>query len=141
MDAPAELEVQELWGPDHSSLLYAAAACAEGDLPADLAILRRAADQGIHTRDIEQRRPRVRAVHPGAGRRHTSVYRGDGVLYVKGELAAVLALCLGDVGEAPAVAARMAAGGLRVLATATGSSEREVNLTLWGLIGLGPRRG
>lgn len=141
MNAPAELEVQELWGPDHASLLYAAAACAEGDLSADLALLRRAAAHGLHAGDIEKRRPRVRAAHPGGGRLRTSVLRADGVLYVKGEVESVLPLCPSPGVEAPAVAARMAASGLRVIAVATGSSEREANLTLWGLIGLGPRQG
>lgn len=141
MNEPAELEVQELWGPDHASLLYAAAACAEGDPPVDQAILRRAAGHGLHSSDIEKRRPRIRAVHPGDGRRRTSVLRGDGVLYVMGEVESVLPLCLSPGVEAPAVAAKMAASGLRVIAAATGSSEREANLTLWGLIGLGPRPG
>jgi hypothetical protein len=135
----SDLEVQELWGPDHDSLLYAAAACAEGHPEVDSAILRHAARRGLHAREIEKQRPRVRATPPTADRRRTSVLRGDGVLYVKGEVEGILSLCPSGLGEAPEVAAKMAARGLRVVATATGASEREANLTLWGLIGLSRR--
>lgn len=142
---PGTLEVRELWGSDHRALLYAAVSCCEraaGDAAGAvnevcLAVLRRAAEYGIHQREVDRRRPRVRGNPFDAVRRRASTWREDGVLYVVGEVDAVLPLCLGDAPGAAEAAASMVAGGLRVVAVATGSSEREVNLTLWGLIGLG----
>ena len=134
-EEPDRPEVCELWGVDYSALIYAAAASCAG-APDDQAILRFAAQRGVPARDIEKRRPLVRSNPPGGARRRSSALREDGVRYVRGEAAEVLPLCPGDAGGAEEAASRMAERGLRVLAVATGSSEREANLTLWGLIGL-----
>ncbi|HVE83819.1 MAG TPA: hypothetical protein VND93_13265 [Myxococcales bacterium] len=132
---PSPPSVRELWGADESSLLYAAAACCREEDPADAAILRAAAERGVTPRDIDARRP-LAGVHPLDDRGRMSVLRADGVLYVKGSPAAVLPRCTSLLPGTREANERMAARGLTVVAVATGSSDAEERLTLWGLIGL-----
>jgi Ca2+-transporting ATPase len=136
------MAVRELWGPDHLALLDAAAACCDADLLAsvgdttELAVLRAAAERGIDRPVLEQQRPRVSEEPFDSARKRMSVLRGDGVLYVKGAVEAVLPLCGQDTKGALENNAQLAARGLRVLAVATGKGAREEALTLKGLIGI-----
>jgi Ca2+-transporting ATPase len=140
------MAVRELWGEDPQRLVDAAAACCDAELPeaghsgagdpTELAILAEAHRRGIRRPDLERARPRV-AVNPfDPQRKRMSIRRGDGVLYVKGAVESMLAVCRGDTAAASLVTAEMAARGLRVLAVATGPGEGETDLTLLGLIGL-----
>ena len=138
--------VRELWGGDHSALLFAAAACSDAELAADgrsgtgdpteLAILMAAAQRGIDRKAIESERPRV-AVEPfDADTKRMSIRRGDGKLYVKGAVEVVLPVCATGTENAVEANAGMARQGLRVLAVAVGEGPGEANLKLLGLVGI-----
>ena len=139
------MTVREVWG-DEALTLDAAAACCDADLaddersgvgdPTEVAILVAAAARSIRRSDIERERPR-RAVNPfDADRKRMSIFRADGVLYVKGAVESV-AQCSRVVPPAILDAnTDMASRGLRVLAVARGSSEMEEELELLGLIGI-----
>mgnify|MGYP000193043350 CR=1 FL=1 len=138
--------VRELWGGDHSALLFAAAACTDAELgadgkggtgdPTELAILMAAAERGIDRRTIESERPRV-AVEPfDSGRKRMSIKRGDGKLYVKGAVEVVLPLCVSGAEKAEEAHKAMARQGLRVLAVAVGEGQGDGALTLVGLLGI-----
>jgi Ca2+-transporting ATPase len=138
--------VRELWGRDHGALLFAAAACCDAELgpdgrsgtgdPTELAILMAAARRGIDRKAIESERPRV-AVEPfDADTKRMSIRRGDGKLYVKGAVEAVLPLCVAGTDNAVEANAGMARQGLRVLAVAVGEGPGEANLNLLGLVGI-----
>jgi Ca2+-transporting ATPase len=138
--------VRELWGGDHRALLFAAAACCDAELAADgrhgtgdpteLAILMAAAPRGIDREAIESERPRV-AVEPfDAETRRMSIRRGDGRLYVKGAVEAVLPACASGTANAVEAHAEMARLGLRVLAVAVGDGPGETDLELLGLVGI-----
>jgi Ca2+-transporting ATPase len=140
------MTVRELWGPNHHSLLYAAAACSDAELdtdgrqgtgdPTEVALLVRAAENRISRAEIEASNPRVR-VHPfDADRKRMSVLRRDGVLYVKGAVESVVPRCVSGTEEAHATNQQMAERGLRVLAVATGGGDGETELRLLGLVGI-----
>jgi P-type Ca2+ transporter type 2C len=140
------MAVREVWGADHRRVLDAATACSNADLSADeltgvgdpteVAIIVAAAARGIKREVIEAERPR-RSVHPfDADRRRMSIYRADGVLYVKGAVESIQrparVIPLGTL-EA---ASEMAARGLRVLAVAVGTRDEEADFELLGLLGI-----
>ena len=140
------MTVRELWSDDDDRLLFAAAACADAELhpeggagvgdPTELAILAAAAARGIQRADIERRHPRTHVQPFDAARKRMSVLRGDGVLYVKGAVEALLPLCANRPAGARAAQARLAARGLRVLAVAVGRGREERELELLGLLGI-----
>lgn len=138
--------VREIWGANHKRVLDAATACSDADLSADersgvgdpteVAIVVAAAERGIRRRDVEEERPR-RSVHPfDADRKLMSIYRADGVLYVKGAVEALVQRARIVPEGALDAAADMAARGLRVLAVAVGASDEESELELIGLLGI-----
>jgi P-type Ca2+ transporter type 2C len=75
-------------------------------------------------------------------RKRMSILRQDGVLYVKGAFESIVALCSTVDAAALAASQSMAERGLRVLAVATGRTEREEALELLGLVAIAdpPRR-
>ena len=140
------MRVRDLWGLDHAALLSAAAACADAELSADestgvgdpteIALLAAAAERGIYREPLERENPR-RAVNPfDSDRKRMSIFRADGILYVKGAPESVLALCVAGAEGARAANDQMTAQGLRVLAVAIGETEREEHLRLLGLVGI-----
>ncbi|MBL8111612.1 MAG: cation-translocating P-type ATPase [Acidobacteria bacterium] len=140
------MTVRELWGPDHTKLVDAAAACCDADLSEDersgvgdtteVAILLEAAERGIRRATIEEQRPRT-AVNPfDSLRKRMSIRRADGVLYVKGAVEVVLGLCTSGTEGAAETQAQMTARGLRVLAVAVGDGEAEEGLRLLGILGI-----
>jgi len=140
------MTVRELWGRDENALVDAATACCDATLgpdgrdgtgdPTELAILSAALGRGIRREDIESARPRT-AVRPfDTDRKRMSVWRADGVLYVKGAFESLEPLCRDGLEGAANVNGTLAGRGLRVLAVATGASPDERELTLRGLIGL-----
>ena len=141
-----KMAVRELWGPDQTRVLAAAAACCDAQLrsgegggvgdPTEVAILLAAAERGIARERIEAENPRVSENPFDSERKRMSILRRDGRLYVKGAVEVILALATdGAEGVLPAAEA-MAGRGLRVLAVALGSGEREEALQLLGLIGI-----
>lgn len=140
------MTVRELWGKDESLIVAVAAACCDADLaedevsgvgdPTEVAILVAAAARGIRRNAIESERLR-QSVHPfDADRKRMSIFRSDGVLYVKGAVESVVQ-CSHVVPHGTLEAnAEMAARGLRVLAVARGSHDAEEGLELLGLIGI-----
>ncbi len=140
------MTVRDNWSKKPQELFYAAAACCDatfdpttrsgtGD-PTEIAILIEAAERGIYRPAIEQAAPRVDEKPFDSGRKRMSIFRADGVLYVKGALESLVPLCTQGAGEAPQVAVTMAERGLRVLAVAVGKEKEEKNLHLLGLIGI-----
>jgi Ca2+-transporting ATPase len=138
------MELREVWSQDSHRLLSAAAACCDATLdagpgvgdPTELALLRAAADRGIHRDAIERDLPRVEESPFDSERKRMSVRRRDGVLYVKGAPEVLLPLCSSGTHGAAEAAGVLAARGLRVLAVATGSGAAERDLRLVGLVGL-----
>jgi len=140
------MAVRELWGADQTKLIDAAAACSDAELSADerggvgdpteVAILVAAAARGIRRTEIEQQRTRS-AVNPfDTDRMRMSIFRADGVLYVKGALEKLLPLCVKGAEGAAECNAQMAARGLRVLGVAIGDGPQEERLRLLGLVGI-----
>ncbi|MCX4246600.1 cation-translocating P-type ATPase [Paraliomyxa miuraensis] len=127
-----------------SALLQAAVACSDAELhdgegvgdPTEVAILRAAAEVGIHRAELEQQAPRVRVRPFETARRRMSILRADGVLYLKGAPEVVLPLCGEPAAGAHEAQLELAGRGLRVLAVATGQGEEERDLELLGLLGL-----
>jgi P-type Ca2+ transporter type 2C len=140
------MTVRELWGRDHTRLLYAAAACCDAELdqdgrggigdPTELAILAAAAERDIHRRAIEHSAPRVSEVPFEAIEKRMSVERADGQIYIKGAVETVVPICAEGVDGALEANAQMAARGLRVLAVAVASAEAGDPAVLVGLIGI-----
>ena len=143
-----QMTLRETWCAsevDETTLLDAAAACCDAELaedgsgtgdPTEIAILKGAAEHGIHRADLERERPRV-DVHPfSAERRRMSILRDDGVLYLKGALEAVLPLCRSTPAGIENAAETMACRGLRVLAVARGDGSEEVELECLGLVAI-----
>jgi P-type Ca2+ transporter type 2C len=138
------MELREVWAQDRHGLLHAAAACCDATLdagagigdPTELALLRAAADRGIHRDAIERETPRVDESPFDSDRKRMSVRRTDGVLYVKGAPEVMVPLCVTGTDGAFEAAGDLAARGLRVLAVATGSGSAERELRLVGLVGL-----
>ncbi len=140
------MRVRELWGRDHTSLLFAAAACSDAEIghdgqsrigdPTELAILLAAAERGIHRHDIEVTTPRIAEVPFDAVLKRMSIERADGHAYTKGAVESVLPLCSGDMSDAWQANVQMAERGLRVLAIAIGSAGTAEAVALMGLIGI-----
>lgn len=140
------MTVRELWGNDEAVILDVAAACCDADLaedelsgvgdPTEVAILIAAAARGTRRKTLESERPR-QSVHPfDADRKRMSIFRADGVLYVKGAVESIVQ-CSRVVPHGTLEAnTEMAARGLRVLAVARGSNDAEESLELLGLIGI-----
>jgi Ca2+-transporting ATPase len=136
------MTVREIWGWDQKAILYAAAACSDADRSSqtgdtmELAILDAAWLHGIDRDEIEGRTPRSNVLPFDSVRKRMSVLRSDGVLYVKGAPELLLPLCQEGTTGAELANRELAERGLRVLAVAKGSGEKEENLTLLGLVGL-----
>ena len=140
------MAVRELWGSDHTGLLYAAAACADAELgadgrggvgdPTELAILAAAAERRITREQIEHKVPRVSEVPFDATLKRMSIERADGRVYIKGALESLIPLCRDGLEGAHQANAQMAARGLRVLAVATGPTGQPAGATFLGLIGI-----
>ncbi len=139
------MTVREVWG-DEAVILDAAAACCDADLadderggvgdPTEVAILVAAAARGVRRSAIEQNRSR-RSVNPfDADRKRMSIFRADGVLYVKGAVESVAQCSRVVPAQTLEANAEMASRGLRVLAVARGSTDKEEGLELLGLIGI-----
>ena len=140
------MTVREHWGADPHALFFAAAACCDAQLnqhgqaavgdTTELAILLAAQERGIQREDIESQFPRIDTLAFDSVRKRMAVRRANQVLYVKGAFESLLSCSsLIPLGIHEA-ATRMAQGGLRVIAVATGSGETESELTLLGLIGM-----
>lgn len=140
------MAVRELWGPDHGAVLRTAAACCDAELgpderagpgdPTEVALLVAAASRGIRRPAIEATNPRRHVSPFDPERKRMSIFRADGVLYLKGAPEAVLPLCTSAPAGADQSGAEMAARGLRVLAVAMGTRPEEVALSLVGLVGI-----
>ena len=139
------MSVRELWGRDHTSLLFAGAACSDAELgsdghgvgdPTELAILAAAAEREISRDEIERTAPRVSETPFDAVLKRMSIERADGRIYIKGAVESVVPLCGDDIEGAMGTNAQMAARGLRVLAVATAPAGQEAKATLLGLIGI-----
>jgi len=140
------MRVRELWGPDHTKLLFAAAACCDAEIrgdaqtgvgdPTEVAILMAAAERGIHRDEIERTNARVTEVPFDAVLKRMSIERADGHVYIKGAVETVLPLCVGDVSDASQANTQMAERGLRVLAIAVSPAGADQRATLIGLIGI-----
>jgi Ca2+-transporting ATPase len=140
------MAVRELWGRDHTNLLFAGAACCDAELgadgrggvgdPTELAILAAAAERGISRAEIEHSAPRVSEVPFDSILKRMSIERADGRVYIKGAVESVAPLCQGGLDGVQEANAQMAARGLRVLAVATAPAGSESGATLLGLIGI-----
>jgi P-type Ca2+ transporter type 2C len=140
------MTVRELWGGDHTELLFVASACSDAELgqaaragvgdPTELAILAAAAERGIFRDDIERDSPRVSVSPFDSIQKRMSIERSNGRVYIKGAVESVFPLCLAGTAGALEANAQMAARGLRVLAVASATAGEEEQATLSGLIGL-----
>ena len=140
------MSVRELWGRDHTNLLYAGAACCDAELganghggvgdPTELAILAAAAEREINRAEIERSAPRVSETPFDSVQKRMSIERADGHVYIKGAVEAVLPLCPEDVSDAALANTQMAERGLRVLAIAVSPAGADQRATLIGLIGI-----
>ena len=129
------MRVRELWGPDHTRLLFAGAACCDAEIgrdgrggvgdPTEVAILIAAAERGIHRDEIEATKPRVAVIPFDPMQKRMSIERADGSVYIKGAVESVAAAVHGRRGRTPRrPTPQMAARGLRVLAVAVAPPAR-----------------
>ncbi len=140
------MRVRELWGPDHTKLLFAAASCCDAEIrgdahtgvgdPTEVAILMAAAERGIHRDEIERANARITESPFDSVLKRMAIERADGQVYIKGAIESVLPLCVKDVGDAAQTNAQMAERGLRILAVAVAPISTEQRATLLGLIGI-----
>jgi Ca2+-transporting ATPase len=144
------MRIRETWGESHLETLKVAASCCDAELdptgaegsgdPTELAILIAARERGIEKQAIESASARVSSEPFDSDRRRMSVYRADGILYVKGALESVLPLCTRSASSVVENARRandeFATRGLRVLAVARGRSPQEAELEVLGLLGI-----
>jgi Ca2+-transporting ATPase len=140
------MAVREFWGGDAGDILAIACGCCDAELnaderggigdPTEIAILMAGAKREIRRARLEQERPRVRVNPFDSQRKRMSIFRADGILYVKGAVESVLQVCRAAPAGVVEANAELAARGLRVLAVAQGTSEVEENLQLVGLIGI-----
>ena len=140
------MRVRELWGPDHTHLLFAAAACCDAEIrgggqagvgdPTEVAILLAAAERGIHRDEIERTKGRVAEVPFDSVRKRMSIERADGHVYIKGAVESVLPLCVPGLTDASLANTQMAERGLRILAIAIAPAGAEQGAELIGLIGI-----
>jgi P-type Ca2+ transporter type 2C len=144
-----KMRVRELWGEDQVELLKAAASCCDAELdvegtggtgdPTEIAILIAALERGFRREDIESHNPRLSMEPFDPERRRMSVFRKDGINYIKGAVESVLPLCRTETASSAALqrtTADLASRGLRVLAVAIGQGAGEENLKFLGLLGL-----
>jgi len=143
------MRVRELWGDDHMGLIRVAASCCDAELgedgisgtgdPTEIAILIAGRERGIDRTKIEIENERVSSEPFDSERKRMSVFRRDGINYVKGAVESLVSISKGDDSQgkkALNAAAEMSARGLRVLAVATGEAAVERDLTIVGLLGL-----
>ena len=140
------MRVRELWGPDHTKLLFAAAACCDAEIrgdgqtgvgdPTEVAILMAAAERGIHRDEIERTNGRVAEVPFDSVLKRMSIERADGHVYIKGAVESVLPLCVPSVNDASLANTQMAERGLRILAIAIAPAGAAQGAELIGLIGI-----
>jgi len=140
------MRVRELWGRNHDTLLFAAAACCDAEIrpgtpagvgdPTEVAILTAAAEHGIHRDEIERTMGRIAEIPFDAALKRMSIERADGHVYIKGAVESVLPLCAAGVEHASEANARMAERGLRILAVAVAPAGPEIRAALLGLIGI-----
>jgi len=144
-----KMRVRELWGENHIELLRSAVCCCDAELdregfggtgdPTEIAILLAARERGIEKDQIEHEFPRIETIPFDSDRKRMSIFRADNNLYVKGAFESLLPLCTGSK-ETLSAANRehqeLTGRGLRVLAVATGKTQREAELELVGLIGM-----
>ncbi|MBL8020748.1 MAG: cation-translocating P-type ATPase [Leptospirales bacterium] len=136
--------VREVWGPDQNRLLFAAAACTDAELhsegdagdPTEVALLVEARKLGIERGAIESSASRRFSNPFDSDRKMMSIFRSDGVLYVKGAVESILANSKTAPSGMHDAATEMAGRGLRVIAVALGDSTSEQNLDALGLIGI-----
>ena len=140
------MAVREFWGGDAEDILAVACGCCDAELnaderggigdPTEIAILVAGAKREIRRAPLEQERPRARVNPFDSQRKRMSIFRADGILYVKGAVESVLQVCRARPAGVVEANAELAGRGLRVLAVAQGTSEVEENLQLVGLIGI-----
>jgi len=140
------MRVRELWGKDHEAIVGAGCACCDAELdaegpggtgdPTEVAILLAGVEYDLSREVIERENPRARTNPFDSERKRMSVFRADGVLYVKGALETILPLCTERPEGVLEANDQMATRGLRVLGVALGESEREEGLRLLGLVGI-----
>jgi P-type Ca2+ transporter type 2C len=140
------MRVREVWGSDHTALLWSAAACTDAEVgrdgrpgvgdPTELAILEAAAERGIQRDAIEHDAPRVAEAPFDPVLKRMSIERADGRVYVKGAVESIIPLCAGKTTDALHTNTEMAGRGLRVLAVAVAPSGTSGQALLLGLIGL-----
>jgi len=140
------MRVRELWGPDHTKLLFAAAACCDAEItqdgqsgigdPTEVAILLAAAERGIHRDEIERTAPRLAEVPFDSVQKRMSIERADGRVYIKGAVESVLPLCVTVADEVAPANVQMAERGLRILAVAVAPAGHQERATLHGLVGI-----
>jgi Ca2+-transporting ATPase len=140
------MRVRELWGRDHTNLLFAAAASSDAEIgrdgqngvgdPTEVAILMAAAERGIHRDEIERTNGRIAEAPFDSVLKRMSIERADGYVYIKGAVESVLPLCVGNVSDVPQANTQMAERGLRILAVAVARPGVEERATLLGLIGI-----
>jgi Ca2+-transporting ATPase len=140
------MTVREVWGADERQVLDVATACSDAELsqdertgvgdPTEVAIVVAAARHGIRREQIERERTRRSSYPFDADRKCMSIFRSDGVLYAKGSLEALASRARFMPTGIMEAAADMAGRGLRVLAMAIGSEDREAGLELIGLLGI-----
>lgn len=144
-----KMRVRELWGEDHVELVRVAASCCDAELnqdglsgtgdPTEIAILIAALERGIRKDRIDSENPRVSSEPFDSERKRMSIFRKDGINYVKGAVESLIALCKSDDPVAIRtlkVASEMSSRGLRVLAVGKTKSPEERDLTIVGLLGL-----
>jgi Ca2+-transporting ATPase len=140
------MSVRELWGRDHTQLLFAAASCSDAELgrdghagtgdPTELAILAAARERGIQREHIERQYPRVSERPFDSVQKLMSIERADGHVYIKGAVETILPLCGAGTEGALEANAQMAARGLRILAVAISNAGEQQRARLVGLIGI-----
>lgn len=140
------MSVRETVAADKAALLYAAAACCDAEIgpdgksgvgdPTEIALLLAATEHGIMRGAIEDANPRAAVLPFDSVRKRMAIQRANGVLYVKGAPESVIRQAAFVPQGLAERAADMASRGLRVLAVATGSTAREEQLTILGLVGM-----
>lgn len=143
------MRVRDVWGPSSEKVLRVAASCCEAELvegrdegvgdPTEIAILLAAREKGFERRQIEIQNPRKSAEPFDSDRKRMSIFREDGVNYLKGAIESLVEICRKDdpmAAEALEEASRMGERGLRVLGVAVGPSAAEKDVQIVGLLGM-----
>lgn len=143
------MKVRDVWGDDPNEIIKAAANCCDAELdevgtsgtgdPTEIAILISALEIDFRKEILEQMNPRVSTIPFDSERKRMSIYRSDGINYVKGAVESLAPICTESpdfVEKALKVASEMSSRGMRVLAVASGNSAEEKDLKLLGLLGI-----